>query len=567
MDYSELAEVYEKLEKTPAKLEKTHIIAEILKKTEARELSMLVLLLCGRVFPAWSEFKLGVANQLMIKALARAYGPKETEINQKFTELGDLGLVAEEFARKRKQVTLLRKKLQLEDVFRNLQEIAKQTGPGSQDRKLALIAELLARAEPKEARYIVRTVLEELRVGVAEGIVRDAIASAFGIPAEEVEAAWSVRPDYSEIARIAKEEGERGLKKLKLQPGIPFQVLLAEKAPSLEDALKAFKRPVLEFKYDGARTLIHKKGDKIWIYTRRLEDVTSAFPDLVELAKKCIKAKEAILDSETIGINPKTGRPYPFQMLSTRIKRKYEIERMMKEIPIQTNLFDIVYLEGKCLFNLKLSERRKLLKQVVKVIPGKFQLAESLEEPELKKAEAFYKKALDAGHEGLIVKNLDAKYVPGRRVAGGWLKVKPTLENLDLVIIGATWGTGKRAGWLGSFILGCRDPDTGRFLECGMLGTGIKEKKTSPEDVTFADMTEMLKPYIERGKDGRVFIKPKIVIEVAYEEIQKSPEYSSGFALRFPRFVRLRPDKDPEEADTLERVKKLYELQRGRGQA
>ncbi|MFQ5648066.1 MAG: ATP-dependent DNA ligase, partial [Candidatus Aenigmatarchaeota archaeon] len=309
---------------------------------------------------------------------------------------------------------------------------------------------------------------------------------------------------------------------------------------------------------------IHKKGEKLWLFTRRLENVTAAFPDVVEMCRRAIKARECIIEGEALAIDPKTHRPMPFQMLSTRIKRKYGIEKARKEMPVQVNLFDIVYLDGRSLFQEPLKERDRALKSVVKPIPGKFQFAEKLITKDLKKAEAFYKKSLAAGQEGLMVKNLDARYQPGRRVAGGWLKVKPVMESLDLAIIGATWGTGKRAGWLGSLILGCRDPESGKFLECGMLGTGIKEKKTKPEDVTFLDMTNMLKPHIEQEKGGTVKIKPKVVIEVAYEEIQKSPTYASGWALRFPRFIRLRLDKSPAEADTRERIKSLYKIQKGK---
>jgi DNA ligase-1 len=238
---------------------------------------------------------------------------------------------------------------------------------------------------------------------------------------------------------------------------------------------------------------------------------------------------------------------------------------VIKEIPVQLHVFDIIYLEGKMLFDLRLAERIKLLRKVIRPIPGKLLFAEQLVTKDLKAADTFYRKALAAGQEGLIVKNLDARYMPGRRVAGGWLKVKPVMETLDLAIIGATWGTGKRAGWLGSFILGCRDPATGKFLECGMLGTGIKEKKTKPTDVTFADMTKALRPHIISEKTGVVKIKPKITVEVAYEEIQKSPTYTSGWALRFPRFIRLRTlEKPPQQADTKQRIEHLYQIQKGK---
>jgi DNA ligase-1 len=211
-----------------------------------------------------------------------------------------------------------------------------------------------------------------------------------------------------------------------------------------------------------------------------------------------------------------------------------------------------------------LKERRKQLSKIVKEVPGKIQMAKQLVTKDIKKAEKFYNEALDAGQEGLIVKDLQAKYQPGRRVAGGWLKVKPVLESLDLVITGATWGTGKRAGWLGSYILACRDPNTGNFLDCGMLGSGLKEKKTEKNDITLEDLTNLLKPFVESEKGSEVRIKPKIVIEVAYEEIQKSPTYSSGYALRFPRLLRVRVDKGPDEADDIDRLEKIFKMQKGK---
>ena len=565
MRYSRLADIYEELEKTSAKLAKKDIISKLLKSAPSEQLPRLVLLLIGRPFPAWSEEKMGVANQLMIRAISKSIGVKPSEVTRKFNEIGDLGKTAEWMKGKKKQRTLMKKELTVDFVFKNLQSVARQSESGSQERKMNLVVEMLAHAGPKEARYIVRTVLEELRIGVAEGIVRDAISDAFGVDVKAVEASWSLYPDYSEISRIAKEKGEDGLKKVRMEIGRPIIVLLAEKAPDLKAALEAYEHPALEFKYDGMRAQIHKKGDKIWIFTRRLENVTKAFPDLADLARRGIKAKDAIIEGELLAIDPKTRRPMPFQMLSTRIKRKHGVEKAAKDIPVQVNLFDAVYVEGRNLFDTSLEKRMEELKRIVRPIEGRFQFARQLRTKDLEKAEKFYKAALEAGQEGLMVKNLDALYVPGRRVAGGWLKVKPVMENLDLVIVGAVWGTGKRAGWLGSMVLGCREPGTGKFLECGMLGTGLKEKKSKEEDVTLEQLTAMLKPLIEGEKGNQVMIKPKVVVEVAYEEIQKSPTYSSGWALRFPRFIRLRKDKAPQQADSLERIKALYKIQKGKG--
>ena len=566
MKYSTLAETYSELEKVPSKLKKTEIIANLFKETPASLLEAVTLLIQGRVFPSWSEKEIGVAEQLMLKAIAKATGTSAEDVVRDYKKSGDLGLTVENFVGKKRQRTLGAEQLTIKKVFTNLQAISEHSGSGSQDRKLDLIAELLSQATPLEAKYIARTVLEQLRIGVAEGLVRDAVASAYNVPVDDVENAWNLLPDFGEVAKVAKEDGEKGLKKFKLRLGTPFIVQLAEKVPSLKDGIESYKKVLLEYKYDGMRTLIHKKGEKIWLFTRNLENITAAFPDIVQLAKKNIKSDDCVIDGETIGLDRKTGKPVPFQMLSTRIKRKYDIEKAAEEIPVDVNLFDIVYLDGKNLMDLSLEERKKFLARTIHEVKGKFHIAEGVVTTDLKEAEKFYKEALKAGEEGVIVKDLDAQYVPGRRVAGGWLKVKPVMENLDVVIIGGTWGTGKRAGTIGSLHLAIRDAESGKFLECGMLGTGLKEKESEQEgSATLKEMTKLLKPLVEHEAGSSVKFKPKIVIEVAYEEIQKSPTYNSGYALRFPRFVRLRPDKNAEEADTIERVKVLFGQQKGKG--
>lgn len=558
MDYSILADTYERLESTSSKLGKRDIVAELMKSTPSKHLPSTVLLLTGRVFASYDAEELGIADKMMVRAIAKASGFSEKDITEKFKRTGDLGIAAEECMTARKQHTLLQKHLTVEKVFENVQSIAAIGGFGSQEKKLILIAELLTSASPKEALYIARTILGTLRIGVAEGVIRDAIAKAFGVSAEAVEAAWNLNADYGEIARIAKEKGEKGLKGVKVEIGKPIQVLLAEKAEDLKEALDAFEHAAIEFKYDGMRAEIHKRGSDVWIFTRSLEDVSEQFPDLVKLVKSNVNAKSCIIEGEIIGIDSSTGKPLPFQMLSQRVQRKHDIERMVKELPIEMNLFDITYLNGEELFSKPFKERRVLLDGIIKQIPNKFQLAQQLVTKDYNEANGFYQRALKSGQEGVIVKNLNSKYQPGRRV-GFWLKVKPTMENLDLVIVGADWGTGKRAQWLSSYILACRDPNTGAFLECGMLGTGLSDEQ-------FKDMTHKLKPMIEEEKGRRVKIKPRIVVEVVYEEIQQSPHYSSGYALRFPRLVRERTqDKGPDEADTIDRVHELFKSQGKRG--
>jgi DNA ligase 1 len=558
MKYIELARVYELLEKNASKLKKAEIVGQFLKDCPSEILEKVTLLLTGNLYPAWSQEESGIAGQLMIRGIAKASGETQEKVISYFTKSGDLGKVTEHFISKRKQSSLGKRVLTVDKVVDNLRAVAKVGGIGSQDRKLDLIAELLISSTPLEAKYIVKTILGELRIGVAEGILRDGISKAYNIDKKIVEGAWFLNQDYGEVARIAKDKGETGLKNVKIKLGKPVAVLLAEKSPTLKEGVEKFDNSVAEMKFDGMRTQIHKDGERVSIFTRRLDNVTNQFPELVERVRKNVKAENVILDGETLAV--KDGKPMPFQFLSQRIKRKYNIEEIAEKIPVVTELFDIVYLNGQQLFDNTLAERRKLLEKHIKNT-DKFHVTEQLISQDVALVNKFYKFALALGHEGLIIKKLDATYQAGRRVSGGWLKVKPVMENLDLVIIGGTWGTGKRAGWIGSLTLGCRDRESGKFLECGMLGSGLKEKG---EDLTLDKLTKMLKPLILKEKDSSVWFKPKIVIEVAYEEIQKSPTYSSGYALRFPRLVRLREDKGIFQSDDLNRLKKLYSIQKGK---
>ena len=547
MEYSKLVEIYEKLAATTKKLEKTEIIANFIKNLDTENLQIVIPLLQGKIFLESEDREIGIADKLIIQSLTKL-GFSKREILDKFKETGDLGLVTEQLVKKKKQIALFKRKLSVEQVFYSIRELAELTGKSSQDKKLDIILELLNSAEPGEARYITRTILEELRLGIAEGILRDSIAAAFNVGKEEVEYAYNLKTDFGLVAKIAKEEGKKGLKNVKLEIGYPIKVMLAEKASSLKEALENAKEPAIEIKYDGMRTLVQKDKDKIWLFTRRLENVTKQFPDLVELCKKNIKSEKVILEGETVGIM--NGKPVPFQELSRRIHRKYDIEEMAKKIPIQINFFDCILVAEKQLLNEKFEVRRKKLEEVIKEIKGKFQLAEQIRTKNIKEAEKFYNKALKSGQEGVMVKNLLAPYQPGKRV-GYMYKVKPEEETLDLVITGAEWGQGRRANWLASFILSVRDEETGELLEIGKMGTGLT-------DELFKELTEKLKSLIVREEENIVHIKPKIVVEVGYQELQKSPNYKSGFALRFPKLIRIREDKGVEEADTLERVKRLY---------
>jgi len=554
MDYSDLVKVYAQLEATTKKLEKRDIIAEFLKECPSDLLDVIALLIRGNIFPTWMEEELGLAENLMVKTVAKTAGVPEKEVKEKNREKGDIGSAVEALLKKKKQTTLATTKLTVKKVYENFKKIPEQTGSGSVEAKINIVAELLASANPDEGKYITRTVMSQMRVGVGEGILRDAIAKASNVPVDVVEHAYNLRNDMGEVVKIAKERGETGLKELSISLGRPLRPMLAQKVDSVETAIKDMGgKAAFETKYDGMRVQIHKKGDEIIVFTRRLDDVTKQFPDIVTPAKNCLKVDECIVEGEAVGTDPKTGRPQPFQQLSRRIKRKYDVGKIQKEIPVVTNLFDLLYLDGESWIQKPFEERRKKLEVIVREAKGKFQLAEQVITSTPDEAEKLYKKSLDEGHEGVMAKKLEASYTPGSRVRHMY-KIKPEKESLDLVVIGAVWGEGRRTDWLGSFVLGARDPETGDFVEVGKVATGLSDKDLEM-------LTEMLKPKIVKEEINKVKLRPELVVEVGYEEIQKSPTYKSGFALRFPRVRRIREDKGVGDADTIERINKLYKAQ------
>ncbi len=552
MRYSELATLYRSLEKTTLKTLKTKFVADFLKKTPDELLEIIPYLILGKVFPDWDERELGVGEKLLVKAVAMATGVPEKEIENSIKDTGDLGESVALALKRRRQKSFFSQPLTIKRVYNTFVKIAEAQGEGSQDRKMKYLANLFMDAEPEEGKYIARTVLGTMRTGVAEGILRDAIAGAFNARPELVERAYMLTSDFGQVARVAKLEGNEGLARVQIQIGKPIRPMLAQNAAGVKDALMEMGgEAAFEIKYDGARVQVHRDGDRVIIYSRRLENVTRSIPEIIEAAKSQLKHERIIVEGELVAVG-EGGRPRPFQYVLRRFRRKYNIEEMIERIPVELNLFDILYADGEALIDTPFRERRRRLKEAVEE-NERIKLAVQLVTKSAEEAEKFYKEALELGHEGLMAKRLDAVYEPGNR-GKKWLKIKPTMEDLDLVIIGAEWGEGRRAHLLGSFLVAAYDPESGDFIPVGKVGSGFTD-----EDL--AEFTKMLKPLITGGEGKFVEIAPKVVIEVTYQEIQKSPKYRSGFALRFPRYVALREDKSPEEADTIERIAQLYKLQ------
>ena len=556
MQYSEFVEVYEELSNTTKRLEKISILAEFLKKLKKKGKSEWIYLLLGRVLPDYDSGEIGISTQLTIQAISKASGVGKEDVVKKFRKIGDLGEVAEELVGKKKQSTLFSSRLSVSKVFENLRKLVTIEGKGTVGKKLDLISELLTSASGKEAKYIVRTLLNDLRVGVADSSIREAIAEAFFNDnkkemAEKIETAYNLSNDFA-IVLEGVFKGEKELSKISITPGRPLKVMLAVKVTSMEEAFKVCGKPAaLEHKYDGFRMIITKDGGDIKLFTRRLEEVTKQFPDVVEVVKKNIKAKDYILDSEVVGYDSETKLYKPFEAISQRIRRKYDIDKLVKKLPVEVNVFDVLYYNGKGTVKLPFSKRRDIVEKIVKKKKWKIKPAVQIVTDDLKEAEKFYKDALGLGEEGIMVKNIEASYQQGRRV-GYMVKMKPEINDLDLVILRAESGTGKRGGLLTSYTLGCKSGD--EFLEVGKVSSGLKEKEE--EGMTYRAMTKLLGPLIQEEKGRKVKVKPKLIVSVTYQNIQKSPSYNSGYALRFPRITKYRPEKSLNEIATLNEIKK-----------
>jgi len=564
MKYSDLCEVYEELQKNPSRLKKTEILAEFLKKLKHSNHLQVIYLLQGKAFPDYSEKEFGISEQLCIKSLVKSSGVSKEKIVSAWKKTGDLGDVAESVIKSKKQNTLFSKNLTTEKVLVNLQKLPELEGRGTIDKKISLISELLTSATGIEAKYVIRTLLNSLRIGVASGTIRDAIVEACFKPedmktkkeiTEIVQDSYDKATDFSLVFEKAC-KGIKSLKETKLVPGKPLKAMLALKADSIEDGFKRVGKPAaFEYKYDGFRMVINKtEFGEIKIFTRRLDDVTKQFPEVVEYVKEHIKLKSFIIDSEAIGYDPKTKKYTPFEAISQRIKRKHNIQELIKKLPIEINVFDILYYNGKSLIDEPFEKRTKLLRKIIKPRKYKIRDARQLITSDAKEAEQFYKEALKDNQEGLMIKNLGSRYQPGARV-GHMLKLKPAENELDLVITGAEYGKGKRAGAFSTFILSCLDADEKEFLEIGK-SSGLKEK--SEEGLSFIELTKMLKPLIIKEQGRKAIINPKIVVTILYQNIQRSPTYKSGFALRFPRITKIRPDLSPREVDNLKEISDDY---------
>jgi DNA ligase-1 len=550
--FKSLAELLEKVEATKKRLEIISFTADFLKSLDVAEVEPAVSMILGRAFPKWSQKTLDVSWMTLSGVLQRVTGADWGVFREAASDTGDVGAAVKAVFEKtslKKQAVLMEKPLTIAEVRRLLQSIAVTAGSGSREKKERLIVALLGQASPVEAKYLVKVFVGEMRTGLHEGLIEQAVAKAFGVPLATVQKASMALGDIGEVAALAKTEGEEGLSRVGFQVFRPVKLMLAQVASGVDEALAEHGgRTAFEYKYDGARVQIHKRGGEVRVFSRRLTDVTQSLPEVVEAVKTNVKSDEAIVEGEVIAVN-EGGHPIPFQHLMRRFKRVHEVQGTAEKIPVRLYLFDILFLDGESLISLPYVQRRKVLAENA----GETPLTKQIVTDKKDRAETFLSEAMDAGHEGLMAKKLDDVYTPGTR-GKRWFKIKPVLEPLDLVITAAEYGYGRRHGWLSDYYLAARDAETGEFLNVGKTFKGLT-------DAEIIEMTRQLKELVVREGRGGVVVLPKIVVEVAYNEIQRSPKYKSKMALRFARISRVRDDKSAEDADTIDRVREIFERQ------
>nr|WP_321497881.1 ATP-dependent DNA ligase [uncultured Methanolobus sp.] len=559
--FKEFARACKVIEGTPGSLDMTALVAELLEKVTPEELPVVTHFIMGEIFPAWSSEEIGVGAGILYSALAKSAGLSVNDIKELVRETGDIGETAVKALKKVStgQATFSsfledNSDLSILEVFERFRAISRTSGKGSQTSKMKNLQYLFNSASSEEVGYIARISVEELRIGVGEGIVRDAISKAFDVPSEEIERAFMLTNDLGLVAVTAREGGRDAVLSLGLELNRPIRMMLAQVTPDFEVALSELGTAAVEWKFDGARVQIHKEGDNITLFSRRLENITESLPDIVEAVRENIDAESAILDGEAVAID-ENGRPRAFQDILKRFRRKYDVQSTAREIPLILNLFDIMYLNGEELLDLPLVQRRAKLEGCVRS-GDKIKVDTQFVTDDLDRIMEIYNEALKAGHEGVMIKNPESPYSPGKR-GKNWLKKKPVMETLDLVVIGAEWGYGRRTSFLGSYALACHDPDTGRFLPVGRVATGFSDEQ-------LAELTELFSDLIVTESGTEVEIKPEVIFEVAFEEIQKSVNYESGYALRFPRLVNVRSDKSIEDVETIGRLEEMYLVQRER---
>jgi len=578
MEFSTLAEIFQRMEKTSKRIELTDILVELLKKTPKEILPNIVYLLQGIIRPNFEGVELGIAEKLAIHAISKSSGLSIKKIEDDYREGGDLGLTASNILKLKTQTTFTVEKITVERVYDTLFKIAKLEGKGSQDLKMKYISSMLNDATPIEAKFVMKILLGTLRLGVAENTVMDALAIAFTGKKEnkeEIENAYNVSSDLGKVSLVVATDGIEEIKKFKISLFSPIRPMLADRVKSETEAIKKMPQSfAAEYKLDGERVQIHKQMNKIILFSRRLENITQYYPDIIENIGKSINVDEGIFEAEIVPINENTGEFLPFQELMHR-RRKYKLEKAVLQYPITVNFFDVLYFDDKNCLNLEYTKRREILEKVVKE-DNFAKLVPMLLVKNENEIEDFLESSINSGCEGLMLKTPNAGYRAGAR-GSNWLKLKREYRNelgdsLDLIVIGAYFGRGRRTGLYGTLLLGTYNPENDTFPSICKVGTGFT-------DESLDQLYQILSNKVILKKNSRVvcemeadvWLEPELVLEVVASEITLSPIHktglnlvrkNSGFALRFPKFTgKIRYEKAVEDASTHDEVLALYKNQ------
>ncbi|MBN1645222.1 ATP-dependent DNA ligase [Candidatus Woesearchaeota archaeon] len=564
MKFGKIVDVFEPLEKVTSGNKIRSILADFFKKCPASELKVATYLLSGRISSEYKGVITGMSNKLVLRSVSIAAKKDLKKVNELFKRTGDAGLTAQQLVGRR------RESLSVKKVFQSLHKIAGASGAKSQDFKIKELANLLRIASSKEAKYIARLVVGKMRLGAGDRAILDALSIAFTGSKEarkELDKAYQANPDLGYLAEMISRRKIRGIKTVGVVFKRPIKVMLAQRAKSFQEIFEKIKGEMaVEEKYDGERMQVHVQGKNIRIFSRRLEDISRQYPDVIDCIRRNIRCKSCILDGEGCAVDKK-GRLLSFQLLMQR-RRKYDVEKYIKKIPVCLFLFDLLFLNGKSCLQEDYPARYKALKSVVKKQTSCAKLANRIVTKNPKKIQSFFNKMLKKGAEGVMIKSMenDSVYKAGTR---GWLWIKwkkeyakGMVDTFDLVVVGAFRGHGKRAGSYGSLLCAVYNSKTRKFETFTKLGSGFTDKQLK-------ELPKIFRKYESKEKDKRVsakkelkpdlWFKPVIVVEVLGAEITKSPLHTAeGLALRFPRFLRFRPDKSAYQATSVKEILNFY---------
>ncbi|MBI4141151.1 ATP-dependent DNA ligase [Candidatus Woesearchaeota archaeon] len=563
--FAKLAELYEQLEKITSGNAIRALISAFLKKVPKKNVEQVTYMTVGQIASEYEDINIGIAEKMVLRAIATTADKDYATITALYKKLGDTGLVAEKLVGKK------RKNLPVNEVFNALHDIARATGAGSQRKKTLILAHLLKTASPIEARYICRIVLGTLRLGVGDMTVLDSLAIAFTgskKAKKELEQAYNICPDIGIIAKTLATKGLKSVRKIKTVIGRPIQMMLAQRIGKFEELKEKINGSIAaEEKYDGERIQAHKKGRTTILYSRRLENITREFPEIAEQIQENVKAKNCIIEGDCVAVDAQ-GNLLPFQVIMQR-KRKYDIQEYIKKVPVCFYVFDLLNLHGVSYIDTAYPARRALLKRIVKETQ-RLQLAKQIVSTNLDDIEEFFNKTVERGGEGIIAKSCASNsfYTPGKR---GWLWIKwkreyaaKMADTFDLAVVGAYHGRGKRGGTYGALLCAAYNSTADRFETVCKLGSGFtdEELKTLPKKFRkYETKTKPARVIVHKNLVPDVWFTPAIVVEVVGAEITQSPIHTAGkgLALRFPRFIKYRPEKKPEQATTVKEIEAMAE--------